>query len=187
MAGAGLALLACSVVVAADLYNPREPFSLTSDRRARQPGDVLTVLIYEASTASNTTGGGSAKSFGLSGSIGSTQGTTHGGQLALGDNSTSTGRIERTGRVVAQISVSVENVFANGDLLVGGEQAIDINGERTNIRLRGRLRAIDIAENNTVLSTRLAQAQIDFSGNGYLTERSRPGLIPRFLNWVGLW
>ena len=91
----------------------------------------------------------------------------------------------RSGGMVAQISVTVESVLPNGDLKVAGEQQLNINGDKTNIRIRGRVRQADIS-NNAVLSNRLADAMIDYDGTGFVTNSAKPGLVARIFNWLGL-
>ncbi|WP_244100126.1 flagellar basal body L-ring protein FlgH [Burkholderia ambifaria] len=173
--------------VAADLYQASDYRSLTADRRASKPGDIVTILVYENSSASNTADTSTKTNVGMQGSISTLYAGKNSAQLALGDNYGGKGQIQRTGRLLAQLSARVTDVTPEGDLLVSGDQRIDVNGEKTGIRLEGRVRPIDIAANNTVLSTRLADAKIDYVGEGFITDRSRPGLIPRFLAWLGLW
>lgn len=161
--------------------------SLTSDRRASQPGDIVTILVYENSTASNTADTSTKTNVGIQGNVSTMFAGNNAGQIGLGDNYGGRGQIQRTGRLLAQISARVIETSPNGDLIVAGDQAIDVNGEKTQIHLQGRVRPVDIAANNTVQSNRLADAKIDYTGEGFITDRSKPGLIPRFLAWLGLW
>lgn len=69
---------------------------------------------------------------------------------------------------------------------VRGEQEIEVHGEKTRIRLSGRLRRQDVSENNTALSSRLADARIEYVGDGLVSERARPGLISRIWTFLGL-
>ncbi|RQQ07096.1 flagellar basal body L-ring protein FlgH [Burkholderia stagnalis] len=185
--GLAALLLASGSAGAADLYQDSAYRSLTSDRRASRTGDIVTVLVYESSTASNTADTSTKTNFGVQGSITTQYAGQNAAQIGLGDNYGGKGQIQRTGRLLAQLSAHVIDVTAAGDLLVTGTQEIDVNGEKTQIRVEGRVRPVDIAANNTVLSTRLADAKIDYVGEGFITDRSRPGLIPRFLGWLGLW
>ncbi len=180
--------LSAAAAPAADLYKPAEHRALTADPRAARVGDLLTVLVYENSSASSSTDTSSDKSAGVQAEISShNTGRRQGGQLALGDDFAGRGRVQRAGRLNAQLSMRVLEVGGNGDLVVAGQQIIDINGERNEIRISGRVRRADIAENNTVLSTRIADARIDYVGEGYLSDRARPGLVTKVLTWLGLW
>ncbi|KWN10665.1 flagellar basal body L-ring protein FlgH [Burkholderia ubonensis] len=186
-AGLAALLLASGSARSADLYQDSAYRPLTSDRRASRPGDIVTVLVYESSTASNTADTSTKTNVGVQGSITTQYAGQNAAQIGLGDNYGGKGQIQRTGRLLAQLSAHVVDVTAAGDLLVTGSQEIDVNGEKTQIRIEGRARPVDIAANNTILSTRLADAKIDYVGEGFITDRSRPGLIPRFLAWLGLW
>ncbi len=172
---------------AADLFDPSTYQAITSDKRALRAGDALTVLVYEDSSASSTADTSTNTSAGLRTDFSRTNGARNGFQAGVGDDYGGRGRIQRSGRLLAQLSVPVQEVLSNGDLVVAGEQRIDVNGEKTNIKLKGRVRPQDIASNNTVLSSRLADVSIEYIGDGYLSDRSRPGLIPRVLAWLGLW
>ncbi|OJA78358.1 flagellar biosynthesis protein FlgH [Burkholderia ubonensis] len=185
--GLAALLLASGSARSADLYQDLAYRPLTSDRRASRPGDIVTVLVYESSTASNTADTSTKTNVGVQGSITTQYAGQNAAQIGLGDNYGGKGQIQRTGRLLAQLSAHVVDVTAAGDLLVTGSQEIDVNGEKTQIRVEGRARPVDIAANNTILSTRLADAKIDYVGEGFITDRSRPGLIPRFLAWLGLW
>ncbi|WP_260433704.1 flagellar basal body L-ring protein FlgH [Burkholderia cenocepacia] len=180
-------MLVATPARAADLYRDSTYESLTADRRASRPGDIVTILIYENSSASNTADTSTKTGFGVQGSVSTLYAGKNSAQVGLGDNYGGKGQIQRTGRLLAQLSANVTGVTPSGDLIVAGTQDIDVNGEKTRIRLEGRIRPIDIAANNTVLSTRLADAKIDYTGEGFITDRSRPGLIPRFFAWLGLW
>ncbi|BFG79451.1 flagellar basal body L-ring protein FlgH [Paraburkholderia terrae] len=182
------ALLAASLPGhATNLFEADSYQSLTADRRASKPGDVVTILIYENSSASNTADTSTNTNFALNGSISTLYAGNNKLQAGAGDNYGGRGQIQRTGRLLGQITATVASVESNGDLVIAGDQNININGEKTKIHLKGRVRPVDIAPNNTVLSNRLADAQIDYTGDGFITDRSRPGLIPRFFAWLGLW
>ena len=172
---------------AADLVKPAEFVPLTADRRAAQVGDIVTLVVVENSSAVNSADASSDKSFGLGGEISTLRPQREGLQARIGDETDARARVARSGRLLAQLSVRVREVHANGDLGVAGEQEINLNGEVTRIRLEGRLRARDIGAGNVALSSRLADARIEYLGDGFLAERTRPGLIPRVLSWLGLW
>jgi len=186
--GLALAGLASALPVRADdLYRADSYQSLISDRRAAHVGDVLTVLVYENSTASTSADTSTSTSAGVQGSVTTMADTRHSPQLQVGDNYGGRGQVQREGRLLAQLSTTVTQVWPNGDMSVSGEQAINVNGERTRIRLGGRVRRVDVSSSNTVLSNRLADATIDYVGDGFVTDRTRPGLLSRILAWLGLW
>jgi flagellar L-ring protein precursor FlgH len=188
LAATGALLALAGPARADDLFKPREHRALTADVRAATRGDILTVLVLENSSASSSTDTSSDKSTG----VGVEATVLHpskrvGGQISLSDDFAGKGRVLRSGRLVAQLSLTVQDVLPNGDLVVSGQQSIDINGEKNEIRLSGRVRRIDVSETNTVLSNRIADAKIEYVGDGYLSDRARPGWITKVLTWLGLW
>jgi flagellar L-ring protein precursor FlgH len=80
----------------------------------------------------------------------------------------------------------VQSVEANGDLTVKGEQLIEINEDKQAIKLEGRVRTADIRENNTLDSTRIANAKISYVGDGVLASRQHPGVLSRLFSLLGL-
>jgi flagellar L-ring protein FlgH len=181
-------LVSAQAALADDLFKPREHRALTADARASARGDILTVLVLENSSASSSTDTSSDKAAGIG--IEATvlrPSKRVGGQVSLSDDFAGKGRVQRSGRLVAQLSLTVQDVLPNGDLVVSGQQSIDINGEKNEIRLSGRVRRIDVSDTNTVISNRIADAKIEYVGDGYLSDRARPGWITKVLTWLGLW
>ncbi len=173
---------------AADLEISREFTSLVGDRKASQVGDIVTIVIVENSSASNSTDLSSEKSYSVGGELTWVNPPKrYGARAQAGDETDGRGRLQRSGRLAAQLSARVHEVLPSGDMLVRGAQEINVNGERTRIVVEGLLRPRDITSGNIVLSTRLANARIEYDGEGYLADRARPGLIPRMFNWLGLW
>lgn len=170
---------------AADLAADANWSALASDRTAHKVGDVLTILVYENASASNSANSSLAKSSNLraQGQIGA---NAEAAGFALGDGSLNSGSTTRSGRMVAQISASVDEVLPNGDLRVSGSQVLNINDELTKIRVKGRVRPADIAPDNTVLSVRLADATIDYDGQGFVSRSAEPGIVTKVLHWLGL-
>jgi flagellar L-ring protein FlgH len=178
-----------SPVLAEGLYRAGEFRSLVSDRRAHVPGDVLTVQIIEASSAQTTADTKTEKTgsvnLGLNAAGYATPINKTAG-IELSDQFGGKGSIQRSGRLLAQVTVVVQSVEANGLLHVKGQQIIDVNSEKQEIRLEGTVRPVDITDGNTVLSTRLADARISYIGEGILGEKQTPGILTRFLGWLGI-
>ena len=179
-------VLMCVPAQADDLYRHDSWSALATDRNARHVGDALTVIVYQSSTASDSATNGSQRDSNVGGQISADAVFNHSANLGLNSGSNTTGTTGRSGTMVAEISVVVDNVLPNGDLHVTGAQVLNINGERTNIRVEGRVRPADIAADNTVLSSRLADAAIDYDGEGFVSRSSAPGIVTRIFNWLGL-
>lgn len=167
------------------LYQPATFQSYTSDLRPRRVGDLITVMVYEsasASTAANTSAGRDA-SVGLDTRL---PGKGYGAGLKSNNQMDGGGRSVREGKVLAQITVAIREITASGDLVVAGEQLLDINEERQQIRVEGRVRAQDVSDANVVLSTRIANAKISYVGQGDLANAQRPAWWQRVLTLFGL-
>lgn len=159
---------------------------LTADRRAAQEGDLLTVVIQEQASAQSTVDANASRSNGVSIQVEPFKGIGRNASANLGSETTGGGRTQRSGRLLAQLTVRVEEVLPNGDLRIAGMQNLQINNEAQKIELRGRVRQRDISDGNVVSSTRIADADIRFEGEGFATEKSRPGWVGRFLSFFGL-
>ena len=92
----------------------------------------------------------------------------------------------RSEQFVAQMSATVVERLANGDLVIEGRQHLLINGENTVIGVRGRIRPQDVTADNAVLSSRIADARIDYDGKGFVSKGAKPGLINRILGFLGI-
>ena len=171
-------------VLADNLYSESTYRSLASDKRAHLPGDVLTVLIYENSSASTSADTALQRSnqVGVQGGVDQ---RTHAANIGVDNTFDGGGTVQRRGKLLAQITVTVTKVAENGDLWVHGDQVLEINSDKQQIRVDGRVCQLDISENNTVLSSRLADAKISYLGDGDLAARQRPGLWSRLLTIVG--
>jgi flagellar L-ring protein precursor FlgH len=179
------ALLLAGAAGAESLYEAGAFRSLTSDHRAYREGDVITVLIVESSSATTTADTATDRRGGVGVSIGTTTRDER-ASVNVTEDYAAKGRIQRSGRLLAQLSATVVAVLANGDLQIVGSQLIEVNSEKQHIQVEGRVRPVDVTENNAVLSTRIADARIVYVGQGLLGEKQRPGILTRFLGWLGI-
>ncbi|MFT3736005.1 MAG: flagellar basal body L-ring protein FlgH [Rhodocyclaceae bacterium] len=159
--------------------------NLTADRRALKVGDLLLVQVLENSSAATTADTTTSKSGGFNVGI-SFPNTKKSASADIGTDFSGKGKILRSGKVLAQLSVLVTNIDEQGMLSVSGRQLIEINGDKQEIELSGRVRPEDVADDNSILSSRIADARIRYVGDGLLTEQSRPGLLTRLFSWLGL-
>lgn len=169
------------------LYREASFRSLTSDHRAYRPGDVLTVLVLENASASASANTTTEKRGGIGVSVVAIPSARDRNvAIDLNEDFAGKGSINRSGRVLAQLSVTVIALAPNGDMIVAGKQLIEVNDERQSIVLEGRVRPVDVSESNTVLSSRIADAKITYVGDGVLAEKQRPGILTRILSWLGI-
>ena len=163
--------------------------SLFTDIKAHAVGDILTVLIYEQSRASQKAETKTEKNTKFSTKGGPGIGTLDFIPMfgASGDNkNTYNGKGENTrnGLLRARMSVTVVDVLSNGDLVIQGSRTIGISGDRETLTLTGTVRQKDITPNNTIDSYLIADAEIHYTGKGNSNTGSRPGFFTRFLNWL---
>lgn len=180
-----LMVLASVPAFADSLFDANSYQPMVSDHKALKKGDNLTVLITEfasLTTSANTTTKKDGSVFGSLRHTQDTQGTT----AELGDDFTGGGTIERSGKLLAQLTVTVQSVDANGELHIKGAQQITVNDEKQDISIEGTVRPQDISPDNTVLSTKVSDAKISYKGKGLLAEKQRPGVLTRFLSWLGI-
>jgi flagellar L-ring protein precursor FlgH len=158
--------------------------SIFADHEARQIGDALTILIVESTQAAKST---------LTKTKSETQNNAASGgrldfidfwNLDVANSSLGEGSTARRGDLQARITVRVVEIDENGMLVVEGSRSVRVNGEEEKITLRGAVRSQDVRSDNTVLSTFLADASIEYTGEGVLASAERPGFLTRFLNWL---
>ncbi len=167
------------------LYSEAQFQSLTSDRRRFQVGDALTILVIENASASSSADTGLQRDAQVDVGLSTPSRDRHlSGTTSNEFNGT--GRTQRSGRLLAQITVLVRELLPNGDLRVAGDQSLEINGERQTIHAEGRVRPRDINEQNTVQSSRLAEARLSFAGDGVLGDMQRPRWWQRLLGLFGI-
>jgi flagellar L-ring protein FlgH len=181
------ALLGLSLGAAAtSLYNESTFRPLTADNKAFRVGDILTVQVFENSSATTSTDTGTRRKNNLNAEL------THGARrvaetgIAIGGDFDGGGRTQRANRVLITLSVSVKEVLPNGDLRVSGEQLLLVNEEQQKVTLEGRVRPQDVSDGNVVLSTRLADARITYLGEGEVSERQQRAWWRKLLDWVGM-
>jgi flagellar L-ring protein FlgH len=160
--------------------------SLVASTKAFGVGDLLTVIVQEAASAVSSADLRAQRNFTLSGRAGSSNGRTHSASAGTESESDGVGRTQRTGRLLAQLSVRVTGVNEVGDLIVSGQQVLRINSEEQLITLSRLVRPRDIAVDNTVMSSRIAEARIEFDGKGFVTRQSRPSWAAWLLSFLGL-
>lgn len=96
------------------------------------------------------------------------------------------GSVDRSARVTGSIAARVVRVLDNGHLLVEGRRAVVVNNETQVITISGVVRPQDVTAANTVLSTQIADAEVQMEGKGILAEAQKPGILFRLLDWLNL-
>jgi flagellar L-ring protein FlgH len=168
------------------LYDASTYQPLGADHRARRVGDLLTVHIYENSSASTSTDTTTERKNNLDAKVGvlgvSRQ---YGGDVAVDGKFEGGGATQRANRLLATVSVTVREVLPGGELRIAGEQVLTVNEEAQKVTVEGRVRPEDISADNIVVSPRIADARITFLGQGELSARQRRAWWRVFLDFLG--
>lgn len=162
---------------------------LTSGARASQVGDIITITLVEATQASKSNAATTAHD----GSIGLTPPTT--GPLshilkssdvaASGTNAfKGSGNASQSNSLSGEVTVTVAQVYPNGTMLVRGQKALTLNRGDEFIQITGLVRPADVGPDNRVLSTRVADAKIIYTGKGEIARASRQGWLQRFFTML---
>lgn len=170
--------------------------TLFTDQRARNLGDIVTVRIVEVSQASekattdtkrkSQTVAGISNLFGLEvNPNGPWKNAANLVNANTPNNDFSgSGETTRTGSLSATITARVMDVLPNGNLVIEGKREIYVNNEKKEILLQGVVRPRDIAYDNSVLSTQVADAKVIYTGIGVVAEKQRPGWAARIFDYV---
>lgn len=172
------------------IYRNGAGLSLFQDIKARQPGDVLTILLSESTQASSSAATKVNKEDSASLDLPSLFGgpvTLHGREIL--DTSVTAkrkfsgdGDSAQSNKLTGSLTVTVVERLPNGNLVVQGEKQLKLNQGDEVVRIRGVIRPADIAPDNTVASSRVADAKIVYTGRGSLGNANTQGWLSRFLN-----
>jgi len=176
------------------LYADGTP-GLFEDHNASRVGDILVVKIDEKDVASHQ----------ADTTLNKTDATTYGLPAALGfmaalkakypdvdpaklfssttdQKFTGNGAVKREGTVTATLPVRVVQVLPTGDLFIEGTKVVMVGAEEHHIYVSGIVRRVDIAEDDSVPSSRIAEAEIEYTGRGDISDTQRRGWLARTLS-----
>jgi len=94
------------------------------------------------------------------------------------------GDTKRSGKIVADVSALVTRVYPNGNMMIHGSQNMLINNENSLLTVDGIIRPTDVSADNIVISNRIANARIQVTGRGVVSDKQRPGILMRVLDWA---
>jgi len=156
-----------------------------SDRKAADVGDILTIVISESTTISDTRSSSNSKSgnTSLSAGIGIfdfLKAASAGGS----DSFKADGAAASRNTTNANVTVTVVDVQPNGNLVLEGTQSIWNNKNEHKITFKGICRPEDITANNTISSTKIAGATVRFDGKGPLNAKQRQGILTQIFNFL---
>lgn len=163
---------------------------LFEDPKPYRVGDILTILLEESTSASKKAATSTKKDDEVNIDVPTIFGTspTHNGNQ-LWDLSMSPSRSfdgegdsSQSNSLSGEITVTVVDVLQNGNLVVQGEKWFTLNQGKEYVRVAGVIRPQDIQADNTITSSKLADAQIAYSGEGFVADSNKQGWFTRFLS-----
>jgi len=191
LAAGALLILAGPSLRADSLWRDDMSRPMFSDKRAAHPGDIVTILVQENTTATKANTTATSKASSVNSSIasflyspGASGLLTKGGALpALNftgkSDFTGGGSINNSEQIVASVAVRVVDELPNHNLVIEGVRQNSFSGEQQTIVLRGTIRQDDIMPNNTVFSYNIADATIKIVAKGTITDAQRKGWFHR--------
>lgn len=163
---------------------------LFEDRRPRRVGDILTIVLNEKVSASKSSASNASNS--SSSALTTTllpKGLENLADYALdieGENDfAGSGDSRANNNLSGTITVTVMDVLPNGNFKVAGEKTIGINQGTEFIRFAGVVNPRTISGENTVPSTMVADARIEYTGKGYINDAQRMSWLQRFFVIAG--
>ncbi len=161
---------------------------LVTGTRARQLGDMVTILLVESTTTSKSTTGATDRSggFALIPPTGSLFDFIDPADLnASGEASfNGGGNAAQQSQLNGRIAVTIAALYPNGTAEVVGEKQMNFSQGDEWVQFAGRIRLVDIDVENRLRSDQVANARIIYSGKGAVQRASRPGWLSRFFGAI---
>ncbi|MFP4273071.1 MAG: flagellar basal body L-ring protein FlgH [Halothiobacillaceae bacterium] len=166
--------------------------NMVADARPYRVGDILTVMLTERMQASKSASTSTGKTqetditapdvFGLNTPYWEPLRNRFNASLGGERSFDGSGNASQENSLDGQITVTVARVLPNGNLIVRGEKFLGINQGTEFVRVSGIVRPQDIGSDNTIDSTRIADARISYGGQGIINDANNMGWLARFFN-----
>ncbi len=163
--------------------------SMFADRKAATSGDILTIVVAESAAATSTQSKSTTRSSELQDTVGQflyagSRFGTHKGALPATNFAGSGaysggGAVSNNQSLNSRAAVLVTDVLPNGNLVIEGVRVVTFSGETQYVVLHGLVRPDDIASDNTVFSTNIADARVEFLAEGALTDAQKRGWLTK--------
>ena len=170
---------------------------LFQDARARRPGDIFIIEIEESAAASRNASTDLSKESSIEANAKAVAGFLAALQqvnpnfnrdkiLSAGSKNQfkGLGKTSRSEQMVATVPASVREVMANGNIFIEGQRVVLLNNEEHHFYISGIVRPIDIDSDNRIKSALIADAQIEFTGRGPISDKQNQGWFSTIMDWV---
>lgn len=167
--------------------------TLYTDARAFREMDIVTVKVEEVADARRSAGTDvsrdtetSAQASAFLQAAGRTVLPQSDVNLGTGSKSSmnAKGNTARSEHLMATVPAIVKTVLPNGNLFIEGHRVVLVNAEEHHFYISGVVRPIDIDQDNSVKSALIAEAEVEFTGRGVLSDNQPRGAIARFFAWI---
>jgi flagellar L-ring protein FlgH len=169
------------------IYRSGIDLALFQDQRARNPGDLITIVLSEktnattsASTATSKKTDISTSASALLGGKGSIVNKLLNNSASSSGDFTGSGDSTQSNALDGNLTVTVASRLPNGNLVVRGEKWLRLNQGDEYVQIQGIVRPADIAPDNSIPSSRVADAHIAYGGRGPLANSNMMGWLSRF-------
>ena len=184
-----IVLLTTGMLQAQSLFQPgTNPYSSKLNYKI---GDTVTVLVMESTTTNRETQSKYRKDGGFNVGMDMDTGTGTGTNIntgaSWGNNTSGQGLLRKKDQLHSTLTVVVREVLPNGDLSVYGRNETQVDDEQLTMEISGQLSPENIETDNTVLSTRLANARIVYKTRGDRAEAGRTGWFSKIFSWIFFW
>ena len=179
-----------AIIPTGSLFKENYVNNIYSDSKAHRIGDIISVILSESTQAKKNAKTELKKQSNTELDpvigLGGVPVTMNGKAVQFGINQSTNfkgdSKADQGNSLSGDISVHVLRVLPNGNLMIRGEKWITLNNGDEYIRLTGVIRAKDINSNNTILSTKIANARIQYAGTGSFADVNEQGWLTKFFN-----
>jgi flagellar L-ring protein precursor FlgH len=184
------------------LWTPKSPRGLLADLRACNIGDIITVSISESSKAGDEASTSADKASGVQVGVTSLLGLSMPQMNAFKDNtitaqnviegavgntSKGSGKTQRQSAFTTYLTTRVIQILPNNNLVIQGQRQMKINNETEVVTLSGIVRPEDLDAANSVPSFKVAEARMEISGYGVISDKQRQGWLTRIIDHIWPW
>lgn len=167
------------------IYHDGSARLLFEDVKAHNVGDLVTIVLTESTNASKSASTNTSKESSIEAETPTVFGSIKGKdifnqEIGMNRDFAGSGDSNQSNSLTGTVTVTVAEVYPNGNLLVRGQKRVWLNQGEEYVRVSGIVRPSDIRPDNTVLSTRVADARITYSGRGAVADSNAAGWLSRF-------
>lgn len=171
--------------------------TLFTDKRSVRVGDLVTVIIQESASATRNAETDASRNSNITLGVNAFAGAMK--ALAAANPSINPeklieamsktefkgkGSTQSSGKIFATLTTRIKKILSNGDLYIEGSKVVMINEEESHLYISGVIRPADIEADNIVLSSTIADAQVEYTGRGPIADKQKPGWFARFLDLI---